>query len=243
MISLGAVDSVDNRITPLGRQMLELPVHPRLARLLIAASLDGAVRQGATLAALLAEKDIAVREVGAGPAAAIRRPTSARGLSDLFSRLDWLTEAELARFAPSLRARGIDPTAARQVARARDDLVRLASKFASNPGPSPRSADDESLLKWLILAYPDRIVRRRGSDDTGVMVGGRGVRLGRDSIVREGELFLALDPRESAGRARSNSRSALLALSSWHGWKSWFPICSGASVRRYSTPLASESSG
>ncbi len=28
------------------------------------------------------------------------------------------------------------------------------------------------------------------------MVGGRGVRLGRDSIVRDGELFLALDPRE-----------------------------------------------
>ena len=82
--------------------MLELPVHPRLARLLIAASLDGAVRQGATLAALLAEKDMAVREVGAGTGRgqppARRR---ARGLSDLFSRLDWLAEAESARFSPS----------------------------------------------------------------------------------------------------------------------------------------------
>ena len=82
------------------------------------------------------------------------------------------------------------------MARVRDDLVRLAARSASNPGHFPRPADDESLLKWLILAYPDRVVRRRGSEETGVMVGGRGVRLGRDSIVRDSELFLALDPRE-----------------------------------------------
>ena len=32
------------------------------------------------------------------------------------------------------------------------------------------------------------------------MVGGRGVRLTRESVVREGELFLSLDPRESRRR-------------------------------------------
>ncbi|MGA2701111.1 MAG: ATP-dependent helicase HrpB [Isosphaeraceae bacterium] len=196
LASLGALDSVHSRITPLGRQMLELPVHPRLARLLIASGREGLVLQGAALAAVLAEKDMAVRDGGGGPAAASRRPTSGRGLSDLFSRLDWLAEAESARFSPSLRARGIDPAAARQVARVRDDLVRLASRSASNAGHFPRAVDDESLLKWLILAYPDRVVRRRGSEETGVMVGGRGVRLGRGSIVRDSELFLALDPRE-----------------------------------------------
>ncbi|MGC1720512.1 MAG: helicase-related protein, partial [Isosphaeraceae bacterium] len=107
LTSLGALDPDQSRITPLGRRMLELPVHPRLARLLIAAGREGLVRQGAALAAVLAEKDMAVRG-GGGPAAASRQPTSGRGLSDLFSRLDWLAEAESARFSPSLRDRGID---------------------------------------------------------------------------------------------------------------------------------------
>ena len=200
LVSLGALESELHRITPLGRRMLELPVHPRLARLLIAAGREAMIRQGATLAALLSEKDLAIRESGTRPAATGRRRNSARGLSDLFSRIDCLAEAEAVRFAPSLRARGIDPAAARQAARVRDDLIRLAAKTTNTPGQFPRPADDETLLKWLILAYPDRVVRRRGSEDTGVMVGGRGVRLGRDSIVRDGELFLALDPREERRR-------------------------------------------
>jgi len=194
--SLGTLDPDGSRITPLGRQMLELPVHPRLARLLVAAGREGLVHQGAALAAVLAEKDMAARGPGKGLAAASRRPTSERGLSDLFSRLDWLGEAESARFSPSLRGRGIDPAAARQVARVRDDLIRLAARSPSNSGRFPGKASEELLLKWLILAYPDRVVRRRGSEETGVMVGGRGVRLSHESIVRDSELFLALDPRE-----------------------------------------------
>jgi len=212
LTSLGALDPDQGRITPLGRQMLELPVHPRLARLLIAAGREGLVRQGAVLAAVLAEKDMAVREGGGGPAAASRRPTSGRGLSDLFSRLDWLAEAESVRFSPSLRSRGIDPAAARQVARVRDDLLRLAAIHAHGPGRVPRTADDESLLKWLIVAYPDRVVRRRGSEETGVMVGGRGVRLGRDSIVRDSELFLALDPREERRQGRLELQVSIASI-------------------------------
>ena len=43
-------------------------------------------------------------------------------MSDVLDRLDMLAEAEASRFAPSLRSRGIDPGAARQVAMLRDDL-------------------------------------------------------------------------------------------------------------------------
>ena len=56
--------------------------------------------------------------------------------------------------------------------------------------------DDEAVLKWLLLAYPDRVVKRRGAERTGVMVGGRGVRLGPESVVRDADLYLALDARE-----------------------------------------------
>ncbi len=197
LISLGALEPERARLTPLGREMLELPVHPRLARLLMAAAREGAVRAGAAVAAVLAEKDMAAGEGPDRPGSVPPRSHSGRGRCDLTQRLDWLAEAEACHFSPSLRARAIDPAAARQVARVRDDLVRLAARIAGPAQPSmPQPDNDESLLKWLILAYPDRVVRRRGSEATGVMVGGRGVRLSRDSIVRAGELFLALDPRE-----------------------------------------------
>ncbi len=108
-----------------------------------------------------------------------------------------LAEAEAARFASSLRSRGIDPAAARQVALVRDDLLgrqRRGPRTGAHPGS--HSHDDEAMLRWLLLAYPDRVVRRRGSDRTGVMVGGRGVRLAPESVVGDAELFLALDARE-----------------------------------------------
>ena len=66
------------RITPLGRRILELPVHPRLARLLLAASDGGRRAEGAAVAALLSEKDIRAtrRSDGSadGPLRTSRRP-------------------------------------------------------------------------------------------------------------------------------------------------------------------------
>jgi ATP-dependent helicase HrpB len=63
-----------------------------------------------------------------------------------------------------------------------------------------------------LLAYPDRVARRRGpSDATGVMVGGRGVRLAPGSTVRDAELFVALDPRE---RRRQGTVEAEVTIAS-----------------------------
>ena len=129
MVDLEALERDTGRITPLGEQMLGLPVHPRLARLLLAAASEGRIGQGAASAALLSEKDIAAREQAGGPDRFGQRPSAERGLSDLLPRLDWLAEAEAANFSPSLRYLGIDPAAARQVARVRDELIHLASRI------------------------------------------------------------------------------------------------------------------
>ena len=67
-------------------------------------------------------------------------------------------------------------------------------------------------MRQLLLAYPDRVCRRRGSDpNSGVMVGGAGVRIARESAVNKAEFFLALDARRDA---RSASREALVRLAS-----------------------------
>jgi ATP-dependent helicase HrpB len=185
---LGALDGEGGSITELGKTLLGLPVHPRLGRLLVEAARIGASWEGATLAALLSEKDILSRGPGRDA-----RP-GVRATSDVLIRLDRLDDAERSRFAPELRDRGVDPAAARQVARVRDDLLRVARRI---PGPERAEPSETDLLRLILVAYPDRVARRRAVDPaSGVMVGGRGVRLEPESVVRDGELFVALDPRD-----------------------------------------------
>ncbi|MEI8195393.1 MAG: ATP-dependent helicase C-terminal domain-containing protein, partial [Phycisphaerae bacterium] len=110
-----------------------------------------------------------------------------------------------------------DPHAARHIARTRDDLLRSSGtvtrasrpperfdgsmhNWQSTAGGTPALrqggiADrDTLLLKLPLLAYPDRVVRRRANNpNAGVMVGGSGVQMGGESIVRQGEFFIALD--------------------------------------------------
>ncbi len=199
---LGAVEA--GRITAAGRRLLDIPAPPRVARLLWAANEAGVLREGAALAALLAEKDILTR---VDP----RSLPESHADSDMLVRLDRLAEAESARFDPRLRERGIDPGPARRVARARDDYLRVARRW---PPASPASGDaEEILMKLLLLAFPDRVCRRRTSDPrAGLMVGGRGVQLEANSVVRRGELFLALDPRDDGRGASREARVRVASL-------------------------------
>ncbi len=209
---LGALEG--GRITGLGRQLLALPTHPRLGRLLVEAARLGRLREGAAMAALLAEKDLAAVE-RPGSAPGPRRPAS-HGRSDLLDRLDRLEEAERARFSPGLRASGIDPAAARRAAQARDELLRIGRRLEVPAGPAGHEPGDEDpeddLLRLPLAAYPDRVCRRRPGDaGAGVMVGGRGVRLEPESVVREAELFLALDLRDDR---RGGTREARVRIAS-----------------------------
>jgi ATP-dependent helicase HrpB len=192
------------KITPLGRRLMSLPVHPRLARLLLSAAEGGSLEEGAAIAALLSEKDILLRtEPTGGP-----RIPREQGPSDVLLRLDLLARAEADRFSPALRDAGIDPIAARQVAKTRDELLRICRRLPKTNRFNPRDVD---LLKLPLLAYPDRVCRRRGGADRAVMVGGGGVKLAPESTVTQAEFFLALDARHDE---RSKAREALVRVAS-----------------------------
>jgi ATP-dependent helicase HrpB len=194
-------------ITSLGRRIMSLPTHPRLARLLIDAAEAGIARDGATIAALLAEKDIVLTDNSVPPWA--RGPATV-GASDLLLRMDLLAELERADFG-NARDRGVDRMAVRQVAKARDELLRIA-RNAIDRRVADRAATEDELLKLPLLAYPDRVARRRESNPAAaVAVGGMGIKLAAESVVRQGELFLALDARSDA---RSMTREALVRIAS-----------------------------
>ncbi|MBK6403955.1 MAG: ATP-dependent helicase HrpB [Holophagales bacterium] len=161
---LGAIEGDSFRPTRLGARMATLPVHPRLAALVLAGAERGLLREAATLAALVEERDVlaANRVFGGGS-------PDADHASDLLLRLDLLDEAERSGLSRSrLSSLGLDPGAALAVLRLRDLLLRRLppETHASRPA-------EADLLRLVLAAYPDRIARRRcpGGPDA-ILAGG-----------------------------------------------------------------------
>ena len=86
----------------------------------------------------------------------------------------------------------INRHAARFVLQVRDQL--LAEMQKTGGAATGEVSGDEAVLRALLAAFPDRLVRRAASGSRfGRMVGGRGVRLAECSAVRQAALFLAVD--------------------------------------------------
>jgi ATP-dependent helicase HrpB len=186
---LGALDAETNgRITPLGRRMNELPLHPRLARLLIAAAEEDQLEQGAAMAALLSEKDIA--------------PVDRDGNRDRVPRTQ--ADSDLLMRFNLIRT-------SLQTSRTRDELIRIGRSIRPNKEVSKHDPE-ELLLRLPLLAYPDRVCKRRPNDPSAaVMVGGGGVRLAPESVVRQHSFFVALDARQDD---RSAAREVQVRMAS-----------------------------
>lgn len=228
LVQLGAVEKKGGALTDVGRAMLEIPAHPRIARILVAARERGVLEEACLAAALIEERDILPIETGRISAGSAARRSGAReafatGPSDLLLRADLFREAEAREFRSTrgrtgaLRpaaAHAVDLAAARAVARARDALLRsaLEARKARARTPSDRFAGgrEAALLRALLQGYPDRVVRRRApGSDRGLMVGGRGVVLAPESVVRDAEFFLAVAVDEIVRAERVEARVSL----------------------------------
>ena len=105
----------------------------------------------------------------------------------------------------------LNRNAARFILLARDQLARSVRQEL---GASPTTGDESALLRALFAAFPDRLARRRNPGGArGVMVGGRGVKLGPTSGVTDSELFLCIDV--DAGQAESVVRQASAVDRDW----------------------------
>lgn len=181
---LGALDRTGS-VTPQGRAMARLPLHPRLARLLVRAGELGRLRLGADLASILSERDI-FRQSGAD------RVHNERDVSE---RLDMLR-----RWRKGTDTSGAaNPQALRTVERTAKQLMSLVP---GKPDAADRAGDETEMISRLLLcAFPDRICKRR--EEGGgrfVLVQGRGVRLSSDSGLGTSPYVIAvnLDAGEKA---------------------------------------------
>jgi ATP-dependent helicase HrpB len=179
---LGALDS-DGRITPHGREMASIGVHPRFAHMLLKARSMGRLPLAADLAALLGERDL------------LRGAASARDA-------DIRTRIEVIRGEGS--PPGIDRFGLQRARRAAKDLLRQAA--GSNSTSQDRQSDDygaEDVGVVLAFAYPDRIGRRRaGAEGRFTLANGRGAHFSDPQGLAKQELLVAvdLDDRERDAR-------------------------------------------
>ncbi len=190
---LGAV--ADGAPTALGRRMLALPLHPRLARLALAAAERGAGERGCLLAALVGEREIrrGVRSFGGGR-------HDASGDSDLLDRIEAFEAVAREGLRPDrIRAHDLDPGAVFAVDRARKQLWSILRRERERERERERS-DDEPLLIATLCAFPDRVAKRRAARSPEVVfAGGGAARLAESSVVRDAELLVAVDADERKG--------------------------------------------
>ncbi|NCA83025.1 MAG: ATP-dependent helicase HrpB [Opitutae bacterium] len=192
---LGALDAT-GAPTPLGLRMLSFPVHPRYARMLLAAGERGAVRPVALIAAIAQGRPLLVRNAGK-PAAELRRDTLGdSGGSDLLLLMRAWNYARQARFElDRCRRLGIHAAAARQVGPLWDHFLRIAESQKLPIESSP--PEDEEIAKCVLAGFSDQVARRldRGTLRCDLVHQRRG-ELARESVAGEAPLLVANEIHE-----------------------------------------------
>jgi ATP-dependent helicase HrpB len=180
---LGAIDGT-GRITEEGRRLRELPLPPRLSRMIVDAAASAAAALAAAIALVLTERGLGGNDVNLEyrlDALARDRSDRAREARAMAAR--W---AEIATAAP--RRDGPAPSPS-QVGLARLAQDKAQPRQAERRGSS--SADSPSPGALLALAYPDRIAKSRGAGGSFRLANGRGAVVDPASALAR-EPFLAV---------------------------------------------------
>jgi ATP-dependent helicase HrpB len=158
---------------------------------LLAARALGVAQSGATLCALISERDVVMRSRDRG------RRTDEVERSDLMSRLELFEGLEGAGFdRQRASSNEVDVGALRNVARVRDRLLRVGSGAITDENFDRETA----LLQCILLAFPDRVARRRNATSSDVVfVGGGSAKLDPSSVVKQAELMVVTEVTDQRG--------------------------------------------
>ena len=204
LLDLGALESSGNltSITPLGHRMLAFPLHPRYARMLIAAAEYGCVYDACLISALTQGRDLVLRRTD---------PNVESSREDLFGDIvdDGTSDFEILirawNFAEAnqfqmdaLRQVGIHAVTSRQVGPLLEQFLRIAKDTGLDV---QRSKNNEALRKCILIGFSDRVARRvdEGTLRCTLVHGRRGT-LATESVVRNSALLVAAEVREIGGR-------------------------------------------
>ena len=202
---LGAL--LDADLTPIGRQMLRLPMHPRYSRMLIEASQRGCVADAALCAALVSGRDLLAR--------LDRDDVSTQAAREMFedsTDSDFITLMRAYDFAKAnafsfdrCRSYGINAQVARQVEQTYQQIMHAAQQQRLDTPATQTSSD--AVLRCLMAGFVDQLAKRRvpGKPECD-LTDQRSGQLVRESVVTDATYFVAANLRETP------SRQTLLSL-------------------------------
>jgi ATP-dependent helicase HrpB len=193
---LGAIDA-EGRITDEGRRLRQLPLPPRLARMVVDAGREGAGLKAADIAAVLTERGLGGDDVDLGHRLdRFGRDRSARASDARAVAKRWASSLYL---SPGRRGR---PSEARAGEGDRNEIAPSPGSLRSPPSPiRGEGKEGASPGAILALAYPDRIAKNRGGGAGGfLLANGRGGNVDPASPLAR-EPFLAVAELTGAAAA------------------------------------------
>jgi ATP-dependent helicase HrpB len=225
-------DSSSGDLTPIGRQMLRLPMHPRYSRMLVEASARGCIPDAALCAALVSGRDLLMR-LGRDD----KHISEARELFEASQDSDFYTLMRAHQFAKNsgfnletCRRHGIHAQTARQVEQTFEQLMQIAERQRLIEKPEPEGAanpkskiqnlkSDDALPRCLMAGFIDQLCLRRdqGSLECDLTEGRHGT-LVRESVVQNSPLFVTANIREVPSRGSQNLTLLTLATAVKREW-------------------------
>lgn len=193
---LGALDEL-SLITEMGKLMARFALHPRYARLLLAASDEGCVAEAGFIAAAVQGEGVLARS-RAGHCE-FREPDDGS---------DFVAEWRAYQLARDMRfdvgrcvQSGILARGAREVAKSLQQLERTALKMGLDWGEVDFELRREQVNKVMLAAFSDRLAVRLGEATLACrLVGGRRGQLDTGSAVKDAQAFVATEITEVEGK-------------------------------------------
>jgi ATP-dependent helicase HrpB len=226
LTDLGALRTINDQlkpghqlaITPLGRKMLAFPLHPRYARMLIAAQDYRCVHQACLLAALTQGRDLLLRNVDNDTARNRENLLGEKPGSDFWLLMRAWHQVSANDFQPeACRRIGVHAAVARQVGPLFEQFLELARREGLDA--TRREVPDKALQKCILLGFSDRVARRL---DSGMLrcelVHGRRGMLARESVVQNSPLLVAAEVREVESKDKSVQTLLSLATAIEEAW-------------------------
>jgi len=218
----------DSSITELGLRMLKFPVHPRYARMFIAADERGCVRSVALMAALTQGRSFLLRNVTKDCDEARETLFGEEHESDFFLLMRAWRYSEQNNFSlDACKKMGIHAQGARQVGPLFEQFLEIAKKenLELNEQPAAEKNRGEAIRKCVLAGFSDQLARRL---DAGTLrcelVHKRKGLLARESAIQKSNLFVASEITEVGGRDGEVNVLLNLATAIEESWlKELFP--------------------
>ena len=205
---LGAIEA--GKLTSLGQRMLAFPVHPRYARMLLAAQEQRCVRGIALVAALTQGRNLLRRAEGREMRDEREDFLGGEDESDLFILLRAFRFAEKNHFDPRRCSRlGVNAGAAREAGQLWEQFLSIAR--AEGLDIAEHEAEPGAIARCVLAGFPDQVAARldEGTLRCALVHNRRGV-LARESVVHRARLLTASEIREI--ESSDGERQVLLTL-------------------------------